>query len=416
MLFRIMANNFSRLWLPIIIKRFPEYCDIIYELIPQNMILRTSCHSQILFSLLKNCRMKKVLLTPMLNEKYFLSYLENYFFDSEETKGELFLLLCNLHDQSILHSNEELKIILKFLKYNIKTNCTVLRQHIFSSFARFTLRLICSCVRTIKTVKIEKIENSLLQVLQFLVDLNDFFMDNIEPGCCYQRKVTSLTLYKIFMTYAVRNCDGEIRRNNLKDADKFLSFVQKQEKWYFNSQRNCSLLFRCLLDPSEEIQNLSFILLKTYFDLTAIDNRSQIFLEVLEMLKNNHFYKRNSGVSTCLSLILLCYNTGKNCPVSMLQNLNFVYPNFTEMFLCILENQILVLQNDILNSALYHPLDATIRVLMFLLTNVSSPEYDMILDTHIEKLISILELIVPILVNALFFHEVSGKICKVKIK
>lgn len=403
--FRIVANNFSRYWLPTIIRNFPDYAIEVFYRIPVQPNQRTVVHSRILFALFKVCHSRKIKLPPAQNSDQLAEYLQTFFFDAEDTRGELFALLCNLCEQSILHSQQELQTILMFLKNNARSSSTILRQNLFSSFARFVLRLICSNVKVIRNDV--DAEQKLSHVLQFLLDLNEFFVDGLEPGCSYQRKLISLTLYKIFMTYALRDCGGEIRRNNLKDMEKFVNFASVRNSWNFNSCRNCTLLFRCLMDPCEEIQNLSFTLLRTFFDLSTLNcNSRSLFIDVSELLNDSLFYKRNGGVSAVLSLICLSYNAGHEAHLKLT---NSHVSNFTDMFLNVLESQVVTLQEDILNSALHHPLDSTIKILIFLMTHPSSPEYNVVTESQIEKLISLLEVVVPLLLQALFIDKFSGK-------
>jgi len=79
------------------------------------------------------------------------------------------------------------------------------------------------------------------------------------------------------------------------------------------------------------------------------------------------------------------------------------------MFLSVLESQVVILQEDILNSAVHHPLDSTIKILMFLMTDINSPEYHILAKSQIEKLISLFEISVPLLLKALFIDKFSGK-------
>lgn len=402
-----MANNFSRYWLPTIIRNFPDYAVEIFDCIPTQPNQRSAVHSRILFALFKVCHSRKIQFPSVQNGDQLTEYLRTFFLDAEDTRGELFALLCNLGEQSTLHSRKELKSILLFLKDNARSSSTILRQNLFSSFARFVLRLICSNVKIIRNDA--DAEQKLSHVLRFLLKLNEFFVDGLEPGCSYQRKLISLTLYKIFMTYALRDCGGEIRRNNLKDMEKFVSFASARNCWNFNSRRNCSLLFRCLMDPCEEIQNLAFTLLRTFFDLNSLDcSSSSLFSEVSELLNDSLFFKRNSGVSAVLSMICISYNGGNETQLQ-LQCTNSPVSNFTDMFLNILESQVVILQEDILNSALHHPLDSTIKILIFLMTHASSPESNVVTESQVEKLISLLEVVVPLLLQALFIDKFSGK-------
>lgn len=392
--------------LPSILRRFPEYSEILYSSIPSNAGERTVLHSKILFALLRICHSRRIRLLP---GAHFLLDLECYLSDAEEARGELFALLCSLNDQSVLHSEEELKLIFRFLKINAHSSSPILRQQIFSSFAVVVLRLICSCVKILKTSK-EDAEFKLMHIFVFLKEFNDFFLNGIEPGSSYQRIITALMLYKIFMTYAIRDCGGEMRRNNLKDAESFVNFAKEHGWWHFTKKRNFEGLFRCLMDPCSEIQNLAFVLLRTYFDLSEVgDERVILFSNASKSLDDNQFYRRQSGIVTVLSCICLCYNSGQDVPNELLKELNQTCSSFTEMFFNILVNQFEIMKFDILNSALYHPLDATIKILTYLMTDVSSPERSIISKNQIERMIGILEQIVPLLLEALFIDKSAGK-------
>lgn len=343
------------------------------------------------------------------SDAVFFSYLEDCFFDAEDTRGELFALLCCLNEQSVLHSEQELKLILKFLRVNAHSSSTILRQQLFSSFANLVLRLICSSVRILKTYGSES-ESKLKHVISFLEEFNDFLLDGIEPGSSYQRVITSLTLYQLFMTYAICKCGREIRRNNLKDAGSFVDFMRERGSWKFTDGRNFRGLFRCLMDPCSEIQNLSFVLLQTYFDFAAVEEPALLFSNALKILDDNQFYKRQSGVAAVLSCICLCYNTGDDAPRAMLKDLNETCSNFTDMFLGFLTDQLEIMKLDMLNSALYHPLDATIRILMYLMTDASSPECSSVTEQQVERLIGTLEKIVPLLLEALSIDRSAGTV------
>lgn len=339
--------------------------------------------------------------------EHFLLYLESCFADAEDTRGELFSLLCNLCEQSVVPTEAELRLILKFLQINAHSNSTILRQQVFSSFASFALRIFCSGVKALKANECEK----LAPLIAFLNDFNAFLVDGMHPDCSYQRKIMSLTLYKILMTYAVANCGGDIRRNNLKDTEKFVSWAKTRDCWRFTSDVQFAALFRSLMDPCGEIQNISFLMLRTYFDLTSVAERVPLFEEVSTLMRNNQFYKRQSGVAATLSLICLAYNmeSGTEIVREILTRPDEPqYSTFTDMFLRKLQKQIDFMHDDALYSAVYEPIDATIKVLTYLVADKSSPEYEIVTERQIELLVNLLEDIVPLLLRALFVDDFAG--------
>lgn len=397
---RSIASYFAKWWLPQIVKKFPAFVNLLYRDLENS---NGEILSIVRIPLLKICHSEKIPLTVAGNEQSLIFFLTSQFAVVEEMRGEVFSLLCDLHEQSVLHSELELRTILTFLKYNVNGNCTMLRQMMLSSFSRFILRLICSCVKIIKKSEHEA-DNRLNPVLAFLENFNDFITDGMQPGCSYQRKITSLNLYKTLMSYAIRECGSTIHRNNLTDGYKLADFAKKRNAWPFESDVNRKLLFNCLMDSCEEIQNSASILLRYYFKL-GNDLEIGVFQDAMRLLKHKLFYRRNSGVSAVNSLITMAYSSFDE-PNRVLK---IEHSSFLDYFLSQLENKTQIMDKDILDAAVNHPLDADIKVLSFLIADQSSPEVNQATEEQVERLIGQLEIIVPILLKALFVDKSSGE-------
>lgn len=396
---RYRSNYFARWWLPQILRKFPTFVELMDEEIFENKHFR----SKILVASLKTCYLRKIPLDEIdLEEDCLINYLKSLFCLGEDVRGEVFSLLCELHDQSVLHSEHELNTIFSFLKYNVNGNCMLLRQMMLSSFSKFILRLICSCVRIIKKQETEA-ESKINHVMVFLRDLNDFIADGLQPGCSYQRKISSLNMFKIIMTYAVHECESSIHRNNLKDAEKLVDFARKQDSWRFDSDKNRKLLFDCLMDSCDEVQHLAAVLLRNYFLLDRVPEN--IFEDAVRVSNDNKFYKRSSGYRAVVSCIAMAYKSFED-PCKRFG----IGESFRHYFLKSLEKKIEITEKDILNAAVNFPWDADVRILNFLMNNPQSREYSQVTSEEVDKLITLLERIVPVLLKALFVDKSSGKI------
>lgn len=145
----------------------------------------------------------------------------------------------------LIVDNEDSLISLKtFLQHNINTTSIYLREGIVKYFHKLMTNLL----------KLSKKEDSMISLIDWL---HEFLLDNFEIGSCYQRKILSLRLYSILISF------------------------QSQ----FIGEKDFLIVLRLILDPAKDILKMSHNIIIHHFKKNFLsDSESQVRLSIFKDL------------------------------------------------------------------------------------------------------------------------------------
>jgi len=243
----------------------------------------------------------------------------------EAVRAEAFAVVCMSSKTSNVPSLKEFELVKTFLLENVNTDSASLRQAILNAFTLFLTRLCDSSVRELKLEESTQnpkqcvmnmkgiVSNSegskeinvtgILQNIHFLNWLHHFLIHNLEPGANYQRKVLSLQLYKLVLSYFSEPSEGtkessRLRRKELTlEGDKVMKYALKLGKWPFNSESSHKTLLSCVLDSTDDIRETAGSILMEYFGFKEPDTEENKHLleYALQLCTSPLFYETESG-------------------------------------------------------------------------------------------------------------------------
>lgn len=212
----------------------------------------------------------------------------------EEVRKNAFGAVCKRAKRSVLPSPVEFEMVKKFLSENINIDSGPLRQILVDSFSYFVERLRESSERLVPEAKTNNDPEALLPTLIYLNWLHEFLMKNLEIGGNYQRKVASLQLY-----LEVLKCFGPGQVKESCPTNCVRLFAEGLHVWKYNSESSWKKVFQCILDPSDDIQQIASLIISNHLGLLDEDGeleRAQYMVKAASDLCNSHlFYQVESG-------------------------------------------------------------------------------------------------------------------------
>lgn len=230
-----------------------------------------------------------------------------------------FATVCVSSKTSIVPTDDEFTVVQTFLTENINSDCTPLRQSIYNSFSSFLCRIHDSCLHILKTKcqHEQQFESRALTSSMVFLDWLYFFLkSNLEIGVNYQRKITSLELYKIVLNYLANENGSQgnsLRKTNSKhDGLRVMKYAISVSKWGFTSDRSREILLYCISDPSEDVRESAALILITYFKMGETEGGrfAELYRKALILSSDMMFYNADAGALLIYVLTCLAYKTG----------------------------------------------------------------------------------------------------------
>lgn len=407
---RIQSEHIFSYWLPHTIKKYPEVLKYLLREINKGADDVNSQFSHV--SLMRLARKEGTEIVDWENfndgpSRELFSALQCY---SEPLRSQAFGYVCTSLKTSVLPTEKELNLVMLFLEQNINADNAAFRQNILNSVITLLIRIRDSCLHQMRHNcgdSIQKNQN-LLVVFDFLNRLHKFLLDNLEFGSNYQRKYTSIALYKIVLDYLGKNISitKNTRKSNTKN-DGFLisNYGEKLGKWNFTSTLSRNILFSCLLDPADDVRNNASEILMCHFlmNLSDTDIFSSAFKKGLSLCSSPMFYEAESGALTVKVVSTLIYNSDCRYLEYVLRNIEMVgNTTVVSVLLETAEKQTKQLMTDILYAASQgSPVYGILTALDSLLTDRCSVEFMKLTYDEQQRLISLLEMIVKYILDIL---------------
>lgn len=320
---------------------------------------------------------------------------------SDTLRSQAFSLVCTSKKTSVIPSEEEFVTVYQFLRQNVNSDNAAFRQTVLNSFTNFVVRIRDS-IWTLKKVGQLEQNGCVKYCFSFLDCLNSFFLFNMNGRSNYQRKITSLELYAVVLTYLGEPLQGTIydRKTNKKNVSLKTVLGDKfQWTFVFESEMYLRILLNYLFDEDSDIRNCSAKLLQKHFskvDILKVEDFHRLCKEGLTLCSNQIFYKAESGAIITSVLLTLASNSAQECFRQIMFQEKSV---FIEKLLLMAEQQFSDIREDLLRAAakgsfLYGSLQA-VRLVGFSQDIYPMPQ------TIKERLLLLIEEVVKYLVSVL---------------
>lgn len=223
-------------------------------------------------------------------EKTVLEGLGNY---KNYVRMLAFDIVC-VSQEKAMPASMEYELILKFLKNNVNSDCTVLRISMLNSFGNFVTRVHITFLNYMKNYTNEDMKN--LEI--FCKTFQQFLIDCLFMNGNYQRKLTCIKLANTFLnglTEVPRKRHKQTRQSNVT----LIGMLKQKGQWMLNRDTVVKKLLRLLNDPADDIrENVSHLLLKHFAEqLTKTDTLNDLIEQALKSSGSKFFYEISCGQS-----------------------------------------------------------------------------------------------------------------------
>jgi hypothetical protein len=334
-IYSIEKQNALSYWIPSTLKKFPVLLISLFDQLIDTAQSYGSENS--IFSLISLLKLgqKLGLLFNTWNEKFAIKSFKFYNFlnlmncaiqhSSETVRAEAFAVVCVSSKTCIMPSPKEFEFVQMFLLENVNVDSSFLRQAILNSFTLFLTRIHNSCLHGLKVkhgTQIPKQSDTnsktlysnsdgnkevdigwITQNIQFFNWLHNFLISNLEPGTNYQRKILSLQLYMLVLSYFnepsewAKTVPGIRKKQVSVKGENILTYALKLEQWPFNSESSYKTLLSCVLDSTDDIREAAGSILIKYFGFkeSDIEENKYLFDYALQLCSSPIFYEAESG-------------------------------------------------------------------------------------------------------------------------
>lgn len=241
---------------------------------------------------------------------------------NDTIRAEAFAVVCVSSKTCIIPSIKEFELVQTFLLENVNIDSASLRQEILNSFTSFLIRICDSSLHELKLKErtqspkqryknakdifsdSEEIDATRIsQNIQFLNWLHHFLISNLEPGTNYQRKILSLQLYMLVLSFFSETAEetkgscGLRRKEVALKGKTVMKYALQLGKWPFNSVISHKTLLSCVLDPTDDIRETAGLILTTYFSFKEPDSKENkpLLDYALRLCTSPMFYETESG-------------------------------------------------------------------------------------------------------------------------
>jgi hypothetical protein len=229
----------------------------------------------------------------------------------EAVRSEAFAVVCMSSKPSIIPSLREVEMVRMFLLENVSSDSASLRREIVKSFDLFLTRI---CDSSIHALEVEQsTQNSkqskevdvsgISQNIQFLNWVHNFLISNLEPGTNYQRRILSLQLYLLILSYfsepsglTKKGC--ALRKKGMTlEGKKVMEYAVTLGQWPYISESSYKTILSCILDPTDDIREVAGLILMEHFTFCKSDTEGHKRLvdHALQLCTSPLFYETESG-------------------------------------------------------------------------------------------------------------------------
>jgi hypothetical protein len=320
-LYSIQKQNAFNYWIPSTLKKFPQLLNSLLDQLIDTS--QSSSFENAMFSVISLLKLgqKGGLLFNKWDENFSISsfkYLEFLNFmnsamrhSSEAVRSEAFAVVCMSSKSYIIPSLKELEMVQMFLLENVNNDSPSLREAILKSFAVFLTRIRDSSVHaleveqnTLNSKQKKEMDVSVIsQNIQFLNWMHNFLISNLEPGTNYQRRVLSLQLYLLILSYfseppeLIKKSFTLRKKGTALEGKKVMEYALTLGQWPFISEGSHKTILSCVLDSSDDVRETAGLILMEYFsfDKSNMEGHKPLVDYALQLCTSSMFYETESG-------------------------------------------------------------------------------------------------------------------------
>ena len=320
-LYSVQKQNALNYWIPSTLKKFPLFLKCLLDQLIDTA--QSSGFENAVFSVISLLKLgqKGGLLFNKWDENFSISSFEYLDFlnfmksamhhSSEAVRSKAYTVVCMSSKPSIIPSLEEFEMVQMFLVENVNSDSASLREEILKSFALFLTRI---CDSSVHAIEVEQgTQNSkrnkemgvslISQNMQFLNWIHNFLISNLEPGTNYQRRVLSLQLYLLILSYFSELPDFTKRSSALRkkgtalEGKKVIEYALTLGQWPFVSEGSRKAILNCVLDSSDDIREIAGSILMKYFSFDKLnaEEHKPLLDYALQLCTSTKFYETESG-------------------------------------------------------------------------------------------------------------------------
>lgn len=285
-------ENFNNYWCLSTLKTYPTLVEIIMNELQND---RESVHK--LYSILYVLKQANKL-SLVIKDWDSIGYMEKLILEGLDTyknnvRMVAFDIVCVSQEKG-LPASLEYELILKFLKNNMNSDCTVLRISMLNSFTNFLTRLHITFLNHTKN----DINDDMNNLEIFCTSFQQFLIDCLFMNGNYQRKITCIKLANTFvngLTEVPRKRQKQTRQSNVT----IIGMLEQKGLWMISQDTFVKKLLSLLNDPAEDIrENVTQLLLKHFAkQLTKSETINDLIEQALKSMRSKFFYEISCGQS-----------------------------------------------------------------------------------------------------------------------
>jgi len=320
-LYSVQKQNTLNYWIPSTLKKFPQLLNcLLDQLIDASQSVGFENAAFAVISLLKLGQKGGLLLNKWEDNfsissfKYldFLNFMKSAMrHSSEAVRSKAFAVVCMSSKSCIVPSLEEFEMVQMFLVENVNSDSASLREEILRSFTLFLTRIRDSSVHALEVEQgtqhsrrnKEMGVSRISQNIRFLNWIHNFLISNLEPGTNYQRRVLSLQLYLLILSYftelpdATKTSSALRKKGTAVEGKKVMQYALTLGQWPFVSEGSQKAILSCVLDSSDDIRETAGLILMKYFnfDKSNAEGYKPLLDYALQLCTSTMFYETESG-------------------------------------------------------------------------------------------------------------------------
>lgn len=188
--------------------------------------------------------------------------IDNFDLSNDFRKAQFFAIQCQVFQQK----PQIFQRIILFLEINANTDSRFLRNEIFAQF---------------KSLFVEVLKKPTTQVESCCSYLYDFLMSCFEIGNTYQREIFGLNIFRIVLCYlGTRSIETfrveEYFCQQIRQFEAVERMISEGELglkkvWIFTDRKMMARLLRLVLDPANDVRQISADLLVQFFDWMVLE-------------------------------------------------------------------------------------------------------------------------------------------------
>ncbi|XP_058799448.1 uncharacterized protein LOC131668955 [Phymastichus coffea] len=377
-------QTLCKCWLEPVIKRHRDIVPFLAECCDDDCILYKS-------HLLRIAK-KYVVTLP-------ITYDNQVLLDHEDEFVRLNAFAAHCHEVGISSNDQyfnSVNAIKHFLYFNAIADTTYLREGSFNYFKIFLSNFL----------KRSSVQKDSKDLVRFLDWFHEFLLDCFEIGSCYQRKIFGLHLYKITLQLLCSDnvANGILSKNpNFKEAMKYSPVLRKEMtdlgKWKFHNKESIVLLFKLILDPANDIQEISSSIIIDYFEPNILSDaeKSDIFITALNKCNSCKFFETASGaylfkVLTKWFVLNSANKTNLKPKINMkIQSLIKESPSYVRFLYREAVHQLIQVKHDVLKAATKNTPFYGVVTAIVMTGFVNGPERQLMTETFLKEVMTLCE-------------------------